>query len=269
MPVVSVKVREHGLRIGPSGGGVAMEVDLPRLLAALGRISAIIGNPNIIGNPELIGNPDLLPILVGNPNLIGNPDIRPPKWWWDYWRVSTQWPWWPPPPPSPWAIRGFDPQPDPPGVQRTLRSSIGFDPSLADASRIRRLLLASAAVANQIGMAAVAAEASGIEGGAARVVSRAIDDWCGTRPPHLPIPWPTQWPFPGPSDGYGAPDTYPGPDNLYPGPDGLRTFEADTRTVGALTLVSVASRLPEGDVRKSLTEGSEKLLKAALTASSG
>jgi hypothetical protein len=218
-----------------------MDVDLPALLAALDRLSRAIGNPDIaervgIGNPSISDNP----FAIGNPNMIGNPNL--------YWtRPVRIWPWLspPPPPPPPMAmIGGFDPQPDPPG---------------------RRLLLASATVAQQIATSAVAAEASGVEGGAARVVSRAVEDWCGTKPPHLPIPWPSQWPFPWAIDYPGPDGLYPGPDNLYPGPDGVRTFEADARTVGALTLASVASRVPEGDVRKALTKGSEKLLKTALS----
>jgi hypothetical protein len=58
---------------------------------------------------------------------------------------------------------------------------------------------------------------------------------------------------------------YPGPDDLYPGPDHVRSIEAATRTVGALTLASVASRLPEGEVRNALAKGSEQLLEKALS----
>ena len=50
-----------------------------------------------------------------------------------------------------------------------------------------QLLVASAAVAHDIAFAAVSAEASG-SGSAGKLVTRAVDDWCGTRP--RPIPWP-------------------------------------------------------------------------------
>ena len=50
-----------------------------------------------------------------------------------------------------------------------------------------QLLVASAAVAHDIAFAAVSAEAAGT-GSAARLVARAVDDWCGTRPRPLPDP---------------------------------------------------------------------------------
>jgi hypothetical protein len=110
-----------------------------------------------------------------------------------------------------------------------------------------QLLLASAAVAHDIAFAAVSAEAAGT-GSASRMVARAIDDWCGTRPPRIPIPWPGPWPFPWP------PEPEPHPDWDI----GL------SRVVGALSLASVASRLEEGELQDALAKGAEQLLEAGL-----
>ena len=106
---------------------------------------------------------------------------------------------------------------------------------------------AAAYVANEIALAAVAAEAAGVEEGAARLVSRAIDDWCGTPQGHIPIPWPGPWPGP-----------------LGRTPDPEPWFVASTRLIGALTLASVASRIAQGDAREALARGAEQLLDAAL-----
>jgi hypothetical protein len=76
----------------------------------------------------------------------------------------------------------------------------------------------------------------------------AVDDWCGTRPPRIPIPWPGPWPFPWP------PEPEPHPDWDV----GL------SRVVGALTLASVASRLGEGELQDALAKGAEQLLEAGL-----
>jgi hypothetical protein len=111
------------------------------------------------------------------------------------------------------------------------------------------LLLASANVAHEIAMAAVAAEAAGTEG-ASTIVTRAVDDWCGTRPPHIPIPWPGPWPGPWTTD--------------YPGPD-MDAIVPASRLVGALSFAAVASRMAEGDARDALTRGAEKLLETALS----
>ncbi len=108
-----------------------------------------------------------------------------------------------------------------------------------------QLLVASAAVAHDIAFAAVSAEASG-SGSAGKLVTRAVDDWCGTRP--RPIPWPGPWPFPWP------PEPEPHPDWDI----GL------SRVVGALTLASVASRLEEGELQDVLARGAEQLLEAGL-----
>jgi hypothetical protein len=115
------------------------------------------------------------------------------------------------------------------------------------------LLVASAMVANQIAEAAIAAQAMGVKNGASLVL-RAVDDWCGTGRPQLPIPWPRPWPFPW------APLPGPGPD---PGPD---PDIAASRVVGALTLASVASRLADGPTRDALSKGAEQLLEVGLSA---
>jgi len=67
------------------------------------------------------------------------------------------------------------------------------------------LLFASVEVAHDIAFAAVSAEAAGTEG-ASRLVARAIDDWCDTRRPGMPIPWPSPWPFPWPSEREPRPE---------------------------------------------------------------
>ena len=106
------------------------------------------------------------------------------------------------------------------------------------------ILFASAAVAHDIAFAAISAEAAG-SGAAASIVSRAVDDWCGTRPPHFPFPWPGPWPWPEPE----------------PHPD---WDIGASRVVGALTLASVASRLGEGEALDALAKGAEQLLDAGL-----
>ena len=106
-------------------------------------------------------------------------------------------------------------------------------------------LHASAAVAQDIAYAAISAEAAGSDA-AGRIVSDAIDDWCGNRP--RPIPWPHPWPFPWP------PEPEPHPD----------WDVAASRVVGALSLASVASRLEDGPARDALAKGAEQLLDVGL-----
>ena len=110
----------------------------------------------------------------------------------------------------------------------------------------KQLQFAAARVANEIAYAAVAAEAAGMEEGAAGIVSRAVDDWCGTKP--HPFPWPGPWPLPWPIND---PDPHP-------------WDVATMRAVGALTLASVASRAGQGEAREALGRGAEQLLEAAL-----
>jgi hypothetical protein len=114
-----------------------------------------------------------------------------------------------------------------------------------------QLLVASASVAHDIALAAVGAQAAGAD--SARLVSDAIDDWCGTRPPHIPIPWPSPWPFPWPPEPEPHPDWDIGA----------------SRVVGALALASVASRMEAGDARDALGKGAEQLLDAGLAQDRG
>ena len=114
------------------------------------------------------------------------------------------------------------------------------------------LAFASARVAHEIASAAIAAEAAGSEF-AGSIVSRAIDDWCGTPHGHRPIPWPGQWPFPWFSqNGVHEPDPHP-------------WDIATSRVVGALAFASVAAQLEEGEVREALASGADQLLEAGLS----
>lgn len=113
------------------------------------------------------------------------------------------------------------------------------------------LLLAAAAVAQQVANAAIAAEAAGQEGASARIVSDAVDDWCGTGP--HPIPWPRRWPFPWP------PDHEPQPEWV----------ASTAQVVGALSLASVASQLADGETRQALVQGAQQLLEQGLTSERG
>ena len=108
------------------------------------------------------------------------------------------------------------------------------------------LLRASAEVAHDIASAAVFTEAAG--GEPARLVSQAIDDWCGTRP--RPFPWPHPFPFPWPPEPEPHPDWDIGA----------------SRVVGALALAQVASRMEDGAARDALAKGAEQLLDAGLEA---
>jgi hypothetical protein len=128
---------------------------------------------------------------------------------------------------SPASAVELNPQPIPPGHQ---------------------IQFAAARAAHEIGLAAVAAEASGMDEGAARLVSRAVDDWCGTPPGHIPIPWPRDWPIPFPPD-----------------PDPQPWSIAAMRTVAAMTFASIASRIADGEAREALAGGAEQLLDAALS----
>ncbi len=109
-----------------------------------------------------------------------------------------------------------------------------------------RLQLASAEVAKEIAQAAIAAEAAG-NADASAIVLRAVDDWCGNSPKHLPIPWPRPWPFP-----------------WMPERDDVELDVGASRVVGGLTLASVAARMAEGDLQSALSKGSEQLLEAGL-----
>jgi hypothetical protein len=112
----------------------------------------------------------------------------------------------------------------------------------------REFQFAAARVANEIALAAVAAEAAGSEEGAERIVAQAADDWCGTPSGHRPIPWPGPWPFPSYLED---PDPHP-------------WLVDSVRLVAALTFASVGSRVAEGVAREALEHGAERLTEAAL-----
>ena len=150
---------------------------------------------------------------------------------------------------SPGSEVELNPQPIPPGRSSIFRVSPGSEVELnpQPIPPGHELQFASASVANEIARAAIAAEAAGSEGGS-RIVSRAVDDWCGTPHGHVPIPWPHQWPFPWP------------PHNREPELD----VEA-SQVVGGLALASIASRMSDGEVRDALAKGAEQLLQAGLS----
>jgi hypothetical protein len=109
-----------------------------------------------------------------------------------------------------------------------------------------RLQRVSALVAHQIAFAAITLEAAGQDGGV-RMVTSAIDDWCGNGRPPVPIPWPGPWPFPFALDAT---------------PKELDV--ATSRLVGALSFAAVASRMGTSKVRDALLAGADKLLEAGL-----
>jgi hypothetical protein len=111
-----------------------------------------------------------------------------------------------------------------------------------------RLQRVSALVAQNIAFAAIAAEAAGQNGGV-RMISSAIDDWCGNGRPPIPIPWPGPWPFAFALDAV---------------PEDLDV--ATSRLVGALSFAAVAQRMGKGKVRDALSAGADKLLDASLAA---
>ena len=113
---------------------------------------------------------------------------------------------------------------------------------------VAKLQLASAEVAKEIAHTAIAAAAAGASEAPA-IVTRAIDDWCGNSPKHLPIPWPRPWPFPWMPE-HGEAELNAGPSQI----------------VGALTLASVAARMEEGELRDALGDGAERLLETGLAA---
>ena len=111
-----------------------------------------------------------------------------------------------------------------------------------------RLQRVSALIAHNIAFAAIAMEAAGQDGGA-RMISSAIDDWCGNGRPPIPIPWPGPWPF--------AFDLAAAPKEL---------DVAASRLVAALSFAAVASRMGSGKLREALSAGADKLLEASLEA---
>jgi hypothetical protein len=111
-----------------------------------------------------------------------------------------------------------------------------------------KLQRVSALVAHNIAFAAIAAEAAGQDGGV-RMITSAIDDWCGNGRPPIPIPWPGPWPF------AFAVDELPKDLDV-----------AASRLVGALSLAAVAQRMGAGKVREALAAGADKLMDASLAA---
>src|SRR5262245_24871859 len=112
-----------------------------------------------------------------------------------------------------------------------------------------RLQMASALVARDIAFAAIIAEAAGQDGGA-RMISSAIDDWCGNGRPPIPIPWPGPWPFAFLLD------------------DAPKELDvATSRLVGALSFAGVASRMAPGKLRDALSTGADRLMDVSLGAS--
>jgi len=103
----------------------------------------------------------------------------------------------------------------------------------------------SALVAHQIAFAAITLEAAGQDGGA-RMISSAIDDWCGNGRPPIPIPWPGPWPFAFALDA---------------SPKELDV--ASSRLVGALAFAAAASRMGKGKVQEALSAGADKLMEAS------
>jgi hypothetical protein len=108
----------------------------------------------------------------------------------------------------------------------------------------KKLQLASVEVAKEIARAASAAEASG-NPEAAAIVSRAVEEWCGTPP--WPKPWPGPW----------LPELEEEGEEIMPNAD-------TSQLVGALTLASIASRMAEGELRDALNKGAEQLAETAL-----
>jgi hypothetical protein len=104
-----------------------------------------------------------------------------------------------------------------------------------------RFLVGAAEMAHDVGRLAVEAN---LKGETTDFVYELVDDWCGT-------PWPRKWPspWPGPRQEEG------------PFPDPWIVDEA--RVVGAVVFASVASRLPEGDLRSAFAQGAERLSEVA------
>lgn len=133
-----------------------------------------------------------------------------------------------------------------PGAGVTARAAADLNPQPLPPKDA--LLVATAAAARDIALAAVAADAAGADG-ASRMVTTAVEDWCGTRHPGRPIPWPRRWPFPDPD-----PEPEPHPE-----------WDVNASLVaGGLSLALVANQLADGDVRDALTKGADQMLEVGL-----
>jgi|GEM_PF-1690731 len=122
------------------------------------------------------------------------------------------------------------------------------EPNPQPSSADHELQVASADVAHEVAQAAIAAEAAGM-GSGVEMVRKAIAAWCGTPPPPPPFPWP--WPEPWPRP-------------WRPGEQEPAVDVGASQAVGAMTLASIASRMPEGELRDAFAEGSAQLLEASL-----
>jgi hypothetical protein len=84
-----------------------------------------------------------------------------------------------------------------------------------------------------------------VRGESTDFVREFIDDWCGT-------PWPHKWPWPPP--GPLEPDPSPWAEVML------------ARLIGAIIFASIGSRLPEGQLGATFSEGAERLAQAAIPA---
>lgn len=115
---------------------------------------------------------------------------------------------------------------------------------------VARIQLAAVEASHDVVRAAFIAEAIG-QGGGARVIERAVADWCGNEPRKIPIPIPWPWPRWDLAELRGDEEV-----------------AVSVQTVGALMLASVAEALDEGDLRSALEAGAETLGDAAVRSAS-
>jgi len=107
----------------------------------------------------------------------------------------------------------------------------------------QRYLAASIELAQTVAQAAILAEVSGGDGGG--VITRIVDEWCGT-------PWPRPFPWPGPIGPDPDPEPHPDWDI------------AGGRLAGAVTLAAIASQMQESDVRGQLQRAADQLMDVAI-----
>lgn len=111
---------------------------------------------------------------------------------------------------------------------------------------VEALQVGAAEMAHELVRVALAAEMRGES--RAALVSEVIDDWCGTHWPHW---WP--WPWPGPPPWGGGPEPAP--------------YEVQAaKLAGAVVFASIGSRLADGELGATLTEGAGRLAEAAVSA---
>jgi hypothetical protein len=102
------------------------------------------------------------------------------------------------------------------------------------------IAVGAARMAREVARLAVETDLQG--GRASAWLADFIDDWCGT-------PWPHKWPWPLPG---------PGPD-----PDPHPWDVAMSRVIGAVVFASVGAGLGEGELKKQLLAGADRLAAAA------